>query len=60
MNFIKRSKDNYWHVFTSDQGVYLRIGSPDNAQIIPAKYAREIGEALIDATQEAVDAGRED
>jgi hypothetical protein len=60
VNFIKRSKDNYWHVSTTEQGVYLRIGPQGAAQVIPARYAREIGEALIDATQEAVDAGRED
>lgn len=55
MNFVKRSKDNYWHVSATENGIHLRIGPPERAQVIPARYAREIGEALIDATQEAAD-----
>lgn len=55
MNFVKRSKDNYWHVSATENGIHLRIGPPERAQVIPARYAREIGEALIDATQGAAE-----
>lgn len=52
MNFVKRSKDNYWHVSVTENGIHLRIGPPDRAQVITARYAREIGEALMEATDD--------